>query len=509
MDGTVDLAADASGALTGEAHLTPGPGQVTFMGGAAPDSVTFDRGTLDATVGASGWDGRLAMTFAGSDVMNATLALPGYRHLERPDPAQPVAGTLTMRAHDLRIAQALFSHVADTRGALDADLALAGTLAHPSLSGRAQIDSASATVPELGITLSHVDMTLTGEGGRHLTVKGGMTSGEGRLSIDGAASIAEDGTPTATLALKGDNFLAANRKDMRLIASPDLQAKLEGGRATASGSLTIPEGDVTLENQKPVVRTSLDVRLVTANPDSLPPRPGLLVEGNVRVVLGDRVHVEGQGLSGRTTGQVVVSQVAGGVTRASGEVAIEDGTYEAYGQSFTIDHGRLLYAGGPVANPGLDLRASRQAGTVTAGFEVRGTLENPRLTVFSDPAMSDNEALAYAVTGRPLENLSVGQSEQVTDAASTFALQQGNPYASSVAKSLGLKEARIQSGGTFEQTELFLGTQLTKKLYLGYGLGLFENLNVFRMRYLLNSSFTLEAETAKEARASVLFTREH
>jgi len=169
----------------------------------------------------------------------------------------------------------------------------------------------------------------------------------------------------------------------------------------------------------------------------------------------------------------------------------------------------LLFAGGPVANPGLDLRASRQAGTVTAGFEVRGTLENPRLTVFSDPAMSDNEALAYAVTGRPLENLSVGQSEQVTDAASTFALQQGNPYASSVAKSLGLKEARIQSGGTFEQTELFLGTQLTKKLYLGYGLGLFENLNVFRMRYLLNSSFTLEAETAKEARASVLFTREH
>ena len=99
--------------------------------------------------------------------------------------------------------------------------------------------------------------------------------------------------------------------------------------------------------------------------------------------------------------------------------------------------------------------------------------------------------------------------EAVTDAASTFAVQQGNQLASNVAKSLGLKEARIQSGGTFEQTELFLGTQLTKKLYLGYGLGLFENLNVFRMRYLLNSSFTLEAETAKEARASVLFTREH
>ena len=162
-----------------------------------------------------------------------------------------------------------------------------------------------------------------------------------------------------------------------------------------------------------------------------------------------------------------------------------------------------------MTNPGLDLRASRVAGTVTAGFEVQGTLEYPRLSVFSDPAMSDNEALAYAITGRPLENMSVGQSASVADAASSFALQQGNPFASSVAKSLGLKEARLQSGGTFEQTELFLGTQLTPKLYLGYGLGLFENLNVFRLRYLLNSSFTLEAETAKEARANVLFTREH
>jgi len=161
-----------------------------------------------------------------------------------------------------------------------------------------------------------------------------------------------------------------------------------------------------------------------------------------------------------------------------------------------------------VANPGLDLRATRQSGTVTAGFEVRGTLENPRLAIFSDPAMSDNEALAYAVTGRPLENMSVGQSEAVTEAASSFALQQGNPFATNVAKSLGLKEARIQSGGTLDQTELFLGTQLGSKLYLGYGLGLFENLNVFRLRYLLNSSFTLEAESAKEARATVLFTKE-
>ena len=509
MDGTIDLAADAAGALTGTIQLAPGPGQVAFVGATAPDSVSFERGTIDATVGPAGWDARGAMTFAGTDAFSATLALPGWRSIGRPPASQPVRGTLVGHARDLRIAQALFAHVSDTRGALDADLALAGSLGSPSLSGRVEVDSAQATVPELGISLTAIELTMTGQGGRDLALAGGMTSGGGRVALDGKASFAEDGTPTASLTLKGERFVAADRSDLKLVASPDLSAKLEGNHVTASGTLTVPEGDIKIEKPEPIVRPSLDVRLVTANPDTFDVRPGLRIDGSIRVVLGEEVRVEGQGLSGRTSGQVLVTQVAGGTTRASGEVAIEEGTYEAYGQTYTIDRGRLLFAGGPVANPGLDLRATRQSGTVTAGFEVRGTLENPRLAVFSDRPMSDNEALAYAVTGRPLENMSVGQGEAVAEAASSFALQQGNPFASSLAKSLGLKEARIQSGATLEQTELFLGTQLSSKLYLGYGLGLFENLNIFRLRYLLNSSFTLEAESAKEARASVLFTREH
>jgi translocation and assembly module TamB len=441
--------------------------------------------------------------------VSGTLALPGYRRLGQPAPDAPVRGTLSAHARDLRVAQALFADVANTHGALDAELALAGTLRSPVLSGTVAVDSARATVPELGIELANVQLRVAGEGSRHLRVQGGMSSGDGRVTIDGEATIKDDGTPTAKLELKGERFVAANRPDLRLVASPDLTTKLEGNRANVTGTITVPEGDIKYEKQTPIVRPSLDVHLVSANPDSLPPTPGLLVDGSVRVVLGDAVHVSGQGMTGRTTGQVLVTRISGGATRASGELAIEEGTYDAYGQTFTIELGRLLYAGGPVTNPGLDLRASRVAGTVTAGFEVRGTLENPRLTVFSDPVLNDNEALAYAITGRPLENMSVGQSATVTDAASSFALQQGNPFASSVARSLGLKEARLQSGGTFEQTELFLGTQLTPKLYLGYGLGLFENLNVFRLRYLLNSSFTLEAETSKEARANVLFTREH
>jgi translocation and assembly module TamB len=431
------------------------------------------------------------------------------RRFGRPERSQPVRGTLRAQAKDLGFAQALFTHVADTHGRLEADLALAGTMGNPRLSGHLDLDSARAVVPELGISLADASLHLRGEGGRQLAVTGAMSSGAGRLGIDGQATLADDGTPAANLTLKGNRFLAANTSELRLIASPDIAASLKGDRADIGGEIRVPEGTINLQTRKPIVKPSLDVRMVGSNPDTIPALPSLLVSGNVRLILGDSVRVTGQGLNGRTTGQLLVMHTPRGSTRASGELEMVDGTYDAYGQSFTIERGRLLYAGGSVANPRLDLRATRKTtNNVTAGFEVIGTLEHPQMTVVSDPAMPDNEALAYALTGRPASAMNQAQGALVADAASSFAFQQGNALAADVAKSLGLKEARLQAGGTLQQTALFLGTQLTPRLFVSYGLGLFEAFNVFRLRYLLNSSFTIEAESSKENRANLLFTRE-
>jgi translocation and assembly module TamB len=510
LDGTIDARTDAAGALTLVANLAPGPGQLGFLGGTMPDSVSFGRGVLQANIGPPGTSGNFAMTFAGTDQVAATLALPGFRRFGRPDPSQPVGGTLRAEARDLRFAQALFTDIAETRGRLDADLALAGTMGSPQLSGHLDLDSARAVVPRLGITLTDVDLHLKGQGGRQMALTGSMASGPGRVALDGQATLANDGTPKAALSIQGNRFLVAGTEEVRLIASPDLKASLEGNRAEINGEIRVPEGAVNLVARKPIVRPSLDVHLVTANPDSIPPKPGLLVQGEVRVILGDSVRVAGQGLKGRSTGQVLVIKTWGGPTRGSGELTLEEGTYDAYGQSFKVERGRLLFAGGPITNPWLDLRASRAASSgVTAGFEVRGTLEHPQMTVFSDPAMPDNEALAYALTGQPLTNVSQGQSALIAEAAASFALQQTNVMAADVAKGFGLTEMRLQAGQTLQQTSLFFGTQITPKLFLGYGLGLFETLNMFRLRYLLSSSWTLEAESAKENRANLLFSREY
>ena len=53
-----------------------------------------------------------------------------------------------------------------------------------------------------------------------------------------------------------------------------------------------------------------------------------------------------------------------------------------------------------------------------------------------------------------------------------------------------------------------LGTYLSPRLYLAYGVGLFEAANTLRLRYLLSSKWTLEATTGVGTSTDLLYTIE-
>src|SRR5688500_14235662 len=108
--------------------------------------------------------------------------------------------------------------------------------------------------------------------------------------------------------------------------------------------------------------------------------PGLEVEARVRVVLGEDVTLRAMGLRTELEGSLLVVDHPGQpAPTASGELRLEEGTFRAYGQDLTIERGRLFFAGGPISNPGIDLRAYRRVpeGDVLAGLQARGTLRAP------------------------------------------------------------------------------------------------------------------------------------
>ena len=55
-----------------------------------------------------------------------------------------------------------------------------------------------------------------------------------------------------------------------------------------------------------------------------------------------------------------------------------------------------------------------------------GTLKDPRVTIYSEPAMSQNRALHYIVTGRPPGEGTGADGNLLSKAASSIGLRGGN-----------------------------------------------------------------------------------
>ncbi|MDA4470680.1 translocation/assembly module TamB domain-containing protein, partial [Escherichia coli] len=89
------------------------------------------------------------------------------------------------------------------------------------------------------------------------------------------------------------------------------------------------------------------------------------------------------------------------------------GRYKAYGQDLTITRGNLTWNYNAVSDPRINIRAERRIGDVTAGIDVTGRAQQPRADVWSEPAMSQSEALGYLVLGRSLTGASSDQTQQV------------------------------------------------------------------------------------------------
>ena len=210
---------------------------------------------------------------------------------------------------------------------------------------------------------------------------------------------------------------------------------------------------------------------------------------------GREVHLVGFGLNGYLGGQLAVQDRPGRVTHGRGQVVV-NGTYKAYGQDLTIEQGRLLFAGTPIDNPGLDLRATRgfTDPVVTVGLQVRGTAEVPVLTVFSDPAMEQSDALSYLVAGKPLSQLKSGEGDAVGSAARALGTAAGDLLAKSIGNRMGLDDVGVSDNTAVGGAALTVGKYLSPRLYLSYGVGLFTPGEVVTLRYRLTRLFNIEIQ---------------
>jgi translocation and assembly module TamB len=349
--------------------------------------------------------------------------------------------------------------------------------------------------------IDDINAQLSGNPLAGMDLKASARSGEGQATIEGQLNLAQS-APALDITIRGEDVQVVNTSQAIIHTSPDLQLTIDKDRIHLRGDMSVPSAQITLrEIPQSAIKVSSDQILIDKT-TSAPAETKRKIDAQVRTKLGDNVTFSGFGLSGRLSGEVVSSERPGEATTAQGEVQILDGRYRAYGQNLTIETGRLLFSGAGVTNPVLDLRATRQpTPDIRVGVVARGTLQKPEFALFSDPTLTERNQLSYLLLGRPADTASSNERSALGEAALAFGLNRTGGITDKISQQFGLDHLGVQAepGSTSEQAAFVIGKYLAPKLYVSYGIGLFEPINTLRMQYSIDQHWKLVTESSGEA----------
>ncbi|NVK40876.1 MAG: translocation/assembly module TamB domain-containing protein [Oceanospirillaceae bacterium] len=488
----------AGGALSYQAHLTLDETRLTL-----PDeglAFDLDEARIDADGNQNRGQAELVLRLDDVDGrMNASVAVDDLQGQGK------LSGQLQLALEDLSFISVLVPDIRVGGGRVNGDIRLAGNLQQPRISGALALDDGRVEVPASGIALELLQLKLRDDPARpdHMLLEGSAVSGGGELSLSGDL---QPLLPSARIDIRGDRFQAVGTPEIQVYISPQMQVEYRSERIAVRGELVVPEAMITPPTVSAgAVTVSPDAVIVDADGEPEPLPFGPVMDLSLRLTLGEKVQVDAFGFRGRLTGSMMLTEDARRVTRATGNIGVATGEYTLYGQDMAIERGSLVYTGGPVDNPGLNLRVRREVEDVIVGASVAGSLRQPSFELFSQPSMPDSSKLSYLMFGRAPGASTTGEQAALAKLALSLGREGGSAVGEKLTETLNIDEIGFGGGDTLEETSLYLGKYLSPRLYIKYGVGLLEPTSEFVMRYQLTKKLVFESNTGTEDSGADLF----
>jgi len=462
LDGNLEWQKDAQQPATAIARFTLSPGELMLEG----ESTGFRTGPglLEFQVAAGNLhSGTLVLPIPGSGEINADFSVERLLEGE----AAGLQAGLKLSLKDLAPLQLLVPQLDVIQGELMADIRAGGSLEEPKFTGHATLVRGRLEKESLGLVLEEIKLAGAVYEFGHTEFNGTFLAGTGRGRIKAALSFADLLNPQLNLHISGEELLLVDVPDLSLRAEPDLNVNWSPGSLQLNGRILVPSAQlsprylptssavespdlVIVSGQKEVVE-----KAETARPAAVS-RP-LKINGQVEVELGDEVSLtlDKATINFRGKSDFIwkdgLLPIGDGRFRVSGKIL-------AYGQLLNITEGRVSFPRSPADNPHLNIKAEREifgnSQIKRAGVRVTGTLKKPVLEPYTDPMTTREKALAMLITG------------------SDFDYEQG----------VGAVE---------------VGMYIAPRLFVSYGIGLFEDQNVISARYDLGKGFGVKATSGQ------------
>ena len=411
--------------------------------------------------------------------------------------AMPVQGEIHAHTDQLGLITLYVPDIDRASGHLDGDMKVAGTLGTPLVDGDLKISDGEIDYYQVNLGLRQLafDAKLTDNG---VDFNGSTRLGSGIAKAKGRLEW-RNSLPYGKVNVEGTNLRVTDVPEAQIDASPNLDFDINGRRIQVTGVVTVPYAKIVPADLTGAVRPSSDEVIV--GQEQTDPLKRFEVVSTITLSLADRVSIDTTGLTGRLAGNITVRSGYDKVTSATGELNIEQGKYTAYARKLDIQRGRLIFTGGPIGNPGIDIRAIKVFPDVTAGVNVRGTLLQPRISFFSDPSLTQSQIVSLILAGGSLES---AQNRQA-GAGNELLAQGGAILAQQLGSHVGIEDVSLESDLTNE-TSLVLGRYLSPRLYVSYGIALTQQLNVLKLRYSLGDRWTIKTEVGTARGADLFYT---
>ncbi|WP_280551673.1 translocation/assembly module TamB domain-containing protein [Halomonas sp. 25-S5] len=422
-----------------------------------------------------------------------------------------------LRIEDLRLApyRPLAAGLETLQGGLDGDIRIGGTRASPRLDGRLALAGLRAGGLDLPLEVRDGELVVELAGDR-ADIDGFLAADEGRLGIAGTARWPASGSWQAAVDLQAvdDPLLAVLPEFGRLRLAPDLRIRATPERLRVRGAVDIPWARLKVgEVPDSAMAPSPDEVIITEEQDrqaaqaeaaagdqpgastaEAMAQAGMASDIRITLSLGPDMQLEAFGLESGLSGNLEVRQQNGPV-QLFGDVSLVDGRFRAFGQDLLIREG-IIFFSGPPGQPLLDFEAIRNPAAtqdeVIAGLRVTGSADAPTLEIFSEPAMDEASALSYLLRGRARDS-SGGADGALTSALIGLTLGQTGGAVGAIGEAFGIDDLALDTAGAGEESQVRVTGNLTDRLSIGYGVGVFSPIAELTLRYQLWRSLYLEA----------------
>ena len=484
----------------GGGRTTPlGLKQLRLRGDFAGQALRIDAALDTARLGNASVKGELGLLPAGPRIMPAPGSALNLR----------VAAALPQ----LKDLSALTGPRIALDGNLSVNLAVAGTVGQPMLSGEVAGNQLALTLYDQGVRLRDgvARITLANNVAelRELTFKGG----EGTLRVSGRLPLDEARNDiTATIVADKLQLLADPSAQLTLsgqakVANVGRQLQVTGKFTVDRALFNLPEksapklGDDVVVYRNGAKPAAQDSRASAAERPTSPYAPKV----DVQVDLGENFRFKGSGADLRLAGTLAIRTGPNEPLQSYGTVNIVDGKYEAFGAVLNIERGLLNFTG-PLTNPNVNILAMRRNQDVAAGVQVSGTVQLPRVQLVSDPNVAEEEKLSWLVFGHGGSGGTGGAQAAARGAATGLLNKLGGER---VAKRLGLDELSFgtSKSGLGSEQVVNLGKNITERLAIGYEQSLAGAASVLKLTYQLSKAWSVVLRGGQIAGLDLSYSR--